>query len=329
MVQMEKISTKNIGIVFFGTPDFASYQLKYLHDAGYNIKAVVTTPDRPQGRGKKLKACAVKEQAMELNLPILEPNNLKSPEFIEELKSYNAELQIIVAFRMLPEAVWSLPKYGTINLHGSYLPNYRGAAPINWAIINDEAYTGVSTFILKHEIDTGAVLLRKKVTIEPEDTFGTMYEKLMIEGAPLIVDSIEQYLNNEITPKDQASLEKEGFISQKAPKLDSSTGQIDWNLPSKQVFKLIKGLSPHPSAYTFVQNEQGKTLKLKIIDAELSESKSKKTVGKIEIENKNSIRIQCSDSALYIKSLQLEGKKAMNAKDFLNGVRFDAYQIVI
>ena len=329
MVQMEKISAKNIGIVFFGTPDFASYQLKHLYDAGFNIKAVVTTPDRPQGRGKKLKACAVKEQALELNLPILEPNNLKSPDFIEELKSYNADLQIIVAFRMLPEAVWSLPKLGTINLHGSYLPNYRGAAPINWAIINDEAYTGVSTFILKHEIDTGAVLLRKKVDIEQEDTFGSMYKKLMEEGAPLLVSSIEQYVSNAIAPIDQAALESSDFISQKAPKLNSSTGQIDWKLPAKQIFKLIKGLSPLPCAYTMVQNEQGKTLKLKIIDAELSESKSEKAVGKIEVEDKKLIKIHCSDTALYIKNLQLEGKKAMNAKDFLNGVRFSAYQIEI
>tara|TARA_R110001592_G_scaffold9723_4_gene51475 strand:+ start:31632 stop:32612 length:981 start_codon:yes stop_codon:yes gene_type:complete len=325
---MENIRAKKLNIAFFGTPDFAAHQLKHLHDEGFNIVVVVTTPDRKQGRGKKLKACAVKEQALELELPILEPQNLKSPEFLSELDRYNIDLQIIVAFRMLPEVVWSKPKYGTINLHGSYLPNYRGAAPINWAIINNESFTGVSTFVLKHEIDSGAVLMREKHPILESDTFGTMYYKLMEAGAPLLVKSIEAYINDNLQPKEQSELEEPGFISQKAPKLNSETGNIDWNKDAKTVFKLIKGLSPVPSAYTMVLNADKKVLKLKIIDAELSETKTSETPGHISTTIDKQITIQCLDSVIVIKRLQLEGKKAMEAKDFLNGIAIDSYKIV-
>lgn len=322
---MENLSAKQLNIAFFGTPDFASYQLKYLHDQGFNIVVVVTTPDRKQGRGKKLKACAVKEQAQELNLPVLEPHNLKSPEFLAELGAFNIELQIIVAFRMLPEVVWSKPKYGTINLHGSYLPNYRGAAPINWAIINNETFTGVSTFVLKHEIDSGAVLLREKHAIETSDTFGSMYYKLMEAGAPLLAKSIEAYINDGLQPIEQKNLEDEGFESQKAPKLNSETGKIDWNKPAQSIFKLVKGLSPVPCAYTFVKNESQKVFKLKIIDAELSETKTTETPGYITTTSDRRIIIQCLDSAIEVKRLQLEGKKAMDAKDFLNGIALSQY----
>jgi methionyl-tRNA formyltransferase len=324
---MENPNAKQLNIAFFGTPDFASHQLKHLHAEGFNIVVVVTTPDRKQGRGKKLKACAVKEQALELQIPILEPQNLKSPEFLSALATYNIDLQIIVAFRMLPEVVWSKPKYGTINLHGSYLPNYRGAAPINWAIINNESYTGVSTFVLKHEIDSGAVLLREKHPISPTDTFGSMYYKLMEAGAPLLVKSIEAYINNGLQPTEQHQLENKGFISQKAPKLNSETGKIEWNSTSLAVFKLVKGLSPIPCAFTMVQKGDEKQLKLKIIDAELSETKTTQTPGQITTTSDKRILIQCQDSAILVKRLQLEGKKAMDAKDFLNGIDLSQYNI--
>lgn len=324
---MENPSAKQLNIAFFGTPDFASYQLKYLHDNGFKIAVVVTTPDRKQGRGKKLKACAVKEQALELNLPVLEPQNLKSTTFLNELASFKIDLQVIVAFRMLPEVVWSKPKYGTINLHGSYLPNYRGAAPINWAIINNETHTGVSTFVLKHEIDSGAVLLREKHPIASTDTFGSMYYKLMEAGAPLLAKSIEAYINDGLQPVEQSLLEEKGFISQKAPKLNSETGKINWENSAATVFKLIKGLSPMPCAYTMVKKEDQKPLKLKIIDAELSETKTKETPGYITTTSDRRIFIQCLDSAIEVKCLQLEGKKAMEAKDFLNGIALDHYNI--
>lgn len=325
---MENPRAKELNIAFFGTPDFAAHQLKHLCDNGFNITVVVTTPDRKQGRGKKLKSCAVKELALELNLPILEPQNLKSPEFIEQLSNYNIDLQVIVAFRMLPEVVWSKPKYGTINLHGSYLPNYRGAAPINWAIINNETYTGVSTFVLKHEIDSGAVLLREKHPIDPADTFGTLYHKLMLAGAPLLEKSILAYLQDNLKPTEQGELESDNFISKKAPKLNSETGNIDWNQDANTVYKLIKGLSPAPCAYTMVQNEAQKLLKLKIIDAELSETKSSEIAGNITTTDDKQVLIQCSNFAISVKRLQLEGKKAMDAKDFLNGVALDTYKVV-
>lgn len=326
---MEKTKSQRLNIVFFGTPDFAAHQLEALINQAYNIVAVVTTPDRPQGRGKKLKACAVKEMALANNIPVLEPNNLKATDFLEDLKAYKPDLQIIVAFRMLPEAVWSLPNFGTINLHASYLPNYRGAAPINWALINGESYTGISTFLLKHEIDTGAILLRKKIEINSNDNFESLYNKLMKAGPELLKSTIDGYIKGEIKAQNQEDLLKaEDIIVKEAPKLDSKTGKIDWNRPAIDIINLIKGLSPVPCAYTFVKIKGKNALKLKIFNAEISESKSNANPGDIFLNENKELKIQCQNSAICLNRLQLEGKKPINAKDFINGIDIETMQTV-
>jgi methionyl-tRNA formyltransferase len=307
---MQFTSKKDLKIVFFGTPDFAVCSLKKIIESGHNIVAVVTAPDKPAGRGYQLQMSAVKKAAIELQLPILQPNNLKSEDFINELKSLNADIQIVIAFRMLPEIVWNMPPLGTFNLHASYLPNYRGAAPINWAIINGETHTGVTTFFLKHEIDTGDLILREKTEIHPNETIGELYERLMQQGAELVCKSLDIISSGNI----QLTQQETGEFPH-APKIFDEHCVINWNKSAQQVFNLVRGLSPYPGAYTTWNNK-----KLKLFKVEILSNKSTE-IGLLEINPQKELIAHCSDFQIKVIELQVEGKKRMSANDFVNGLK--------
>ena len=297
-------------IIFLGTPDFAVASLQALIEHGMQVVAVVTAPDKPAGRGMKLQQSAVKKYAVEKNIPVLQPEKLKSPEFLDELRSYHADVQVVVAFRMLPEVVWNMPPLGTINVHASLLPNYRGAAPINWAIINGEKETGVTTFKLQHEIDTGHILLQSTVGITEQDTAGTLHDKLMTAGAALIVDTLHQLEKDHVAEKPQVVLDEHKH----APKLFTETCLIDWNHTTEHVYNLIRGLSPYPAAFTIVKDKKMKLfLCSKIIDAHQLQP------GTLLSDNKHSIRFACTDGFIEVNELQLEGKTRMKTDDFLRG----------
>ena len=300
-------------IVFLGTPDFAVASLQALVENGCRVVAVVTAPDKPAGRGMQLKASAVKEYAVSQHIPVLQPERLKNPEFLEELRSYNADLQVVVAFRMLPEAVWAMPPMGTINVHGSLLPYYRGAAPINWAIINGETETGVTTFQLKHEIDTGDILLQHKEAILPEDNFGTMYYKLMQAGAQLLVRTIDGLLADNIQEQPQHLVDKETH----APKIFKDTCRIDWNQPVTAIHNLIRGLAPVPTAFTSLGDKQ-----LKIFSSAAEVATHGAAPGTVESDGKTFLKFAAADGWLYCTEVQYEGKKKMPVADFLRGYRF-------
>lgn len=306
---------KKPSLVFFGTPDFAVASLEALIQDNFPILAVVTAPDKPAGRGRKVHFPAVKEAALQHNLPILQPEKLKNPEFLAQLKSLNADVHIVVAFRMLPEVVWNMPAMGTINVHGSLLPQYRGAAPINHAIMNGETETGVSTFRLQHEIDTGDVLLQKKRAIEPQDNFGTLYAKLMADGAALLIETLHKLSNHEISPIPQQI----PAVLHHAPKIFKGDCEINWAQPAKKIHDFIRGLCPHPTAFTTIN---GKTYKILESDYK-NNMESRKTPGEIETDNKTFLNIAASDGWLNILKLQPEGKKAMNIRDYLNGSKFE------
>lgn len=307
-------SFNQLRIVFFGTPDFAVASLKALVDAGANIVAVVTAPDKPAGRGMQLHASAVKQYALSQNLPVLQPEKLKAPEFVNALKELNADLHIVVAFRMLPEVVWNMPPMGTINVHGSLLPQYRGAAPINWAIINGETETGVTTFKLKHEIDTGNVLMQKKLPILPEDNIGTVYEKLMQLGGELLVETVKGFAEGTLTETPQPDAATAQL--KHAPKLFKEHMRIDWNKPVIDIHNLIRGLSPYPAAFTMLQN---KVLKIYLSHYEVMETNT--ATGEYDTDGKTYLRFAAADGWLYVDELQQEGKKRMDVTAFLRGFR--------
>ena len=293
-------------ILFYGTPYFAVPSLKALIEADYNVVGVVTAPDKKAGRGMKLQMSDVKKAAIELDIPVFQPTNLKSETFQETLKELNPTIQIVIAFRMMPVKVWDFPPMGTFNLHGSLLPKYRGAAPIHHAIINGEKETGVTTFFLKHEIDTGNVLMSAKCKIEETDTVGSVHDKLMLLGADLVVKTMDGLLNESIVEKEQGYTQNLPH----APKLSKEFCEIDWTKTAPEVYNFIRGLNPFPVARTFLD---GKILKIYA-----SEKTSIKLAKPIEIQE-GKLYIQCCDSALEIKELQLEGKKRMFAEDFLKG----------
>lgn len=305
---------EDLRIVYFGTPDFAVASLKALVEAGANVVALVTAPDKPAGRGMKLKYSAVKEYALEQNLPVLQPTNMKSESFITELRELKADLQVVVAFRMMPEVVWDMPPMGTINVHGSLLPQYRGAAPINWAIMNGERETGVTTFKLKHEIDTGDILLQQKVTIEPEDNIGTLYEKLMNEGAKLLVKTVKGLAEGTLQEKSQDSIPVAEL--KHAPKIFKEHMEINWNSPVARIQDQVRGLSPYPAAFTSLQDK-----KLKIYKSHIEEATTNKETGAYDTDGKSWLRFAANDGWLYVDELQLEGKKRMDVQSFLAGFR--------
>lgn len=309
-------SKKDLRIVFMGTPDFAVTILKKLVEESFNVVGVVTPPDKPAGRGRKLKSSAVKMYAENQNLHILQPTNLKNESFLKELASLQADLQIVVAFRMLPKAVWSLPVYGTFNLHASLLPDYRGAAPIHWAIINGETKTGATTFFIDDKIDTGEIILTKGTTITEDETVGSLHDKLMHLGADLVTETVTAIINGSVTTTKQPSK-----APKLAPKLTPENTKIDWNRPTKQVYNFIRGLNPFPAAWTSIQNgEEEITAKLYKVTMNLED----KTIapGTI-IQSKTKLGVATSDGFIYIHEMKVAGKKKMAIRDLLNGYHFE------
>jgi methionyl-tRNA formyltransferase len=304
---------KEMRIVFLGTPDFAVASLDALVQAGANIVGVVTAPDKPAGRGMQLQSSAVKKYALEHKLHVLQPAKLKDSAFIEELKSFNADLQVVVAFRMLPEVVWNMPPMGTINVHASLLPQYRGAAPINWAIINGEAQTGVTTFKLKHEIDTGDILLQESVPITANDNAGTVHDKLMGAGAALLVKSILGLSDGSIEERPQTSATSP---LKHAPKIFKEDMRIDWNKTTTEIYNLIRGLSPYPAAFSLLNDKQ-----IKIYESHIEPATTGLAAGAFDTDHKTYLRLVANDGWVYIDELQMEGKKRMKIEEFLRGFR--------
>ena len=312
-------------IVYFGTPEIASSQLEAIISAGYEVAAVVTVPDKPAGRGKKIQSSHVKETALKLGLPIMQPVSLKSPEFIEELSSLNADMFVVVAFRMLPEVVWSMPRLGTFNLHASLLPQYRGAAPINHAIINGEKETGLTTFLLDKEIDTGEIILQEKVVIEEKETAGTLHDKLMILGNKVVVDTIKMIEEGRLHSQSQESIiQRDNILLKPAPKIFKEDCKIDWTKDAKSVFNFIRGLSPYPAAHTQLVSENGETIDLKIFDVSLEDRPSDTyELKQVITDGKSYLKVVLKDFYISINYLQQAGKKAMPVADFLRGARLN------
>jgi methionyl-tRNA formyltransferase len=298
-------------IIFMGTPEFAVPSLEILVKNKYNIVAVVTAPDKPQGRGQKLTFSPVKECANKHRIPVLQPANLKAPAFIEELKSYRSNLQIIVAFRMLPEVIWSMPALGTFNLHASLLPHYRGAAPINWAIINGEKETGATTFFLKHEIDTGSIIFQVKQAIGPNDDAGILYEQLMNKGADLVLKTVKAIEQNDYSTTPQPESDE----IKHAPKIFKETCEIKWSKTSEQVRNFIRGLSPYPAAWTTLAGKNFKVFKVSVVH----EADQKKITGDFLTDNKNYIHVRTGNGWVSLDEFQLEGKKRMTVQEFFRG----------
>ena len=296
------------------TNDFLNFNNqigKALIENNWNVVAVITAPDKPKGRGQKMIPSPVKQAALKFDIPVLQPTNLKSEAFLEELKSFHADIQVVVAFRMLPEVVWDMPRKGTFNLHASLLPNYRGAAPINWAIINGEKETGITTFFLKHEIDTGSVIFQEKETILPEDNIGTLYEKLMIKGSKLILKTIEAVAKDQVEPKPQ----DENMAIHHAPKIYKETCEIDWKQPAENIHNLVRGLSPYPAAWTTINDKNCKIFKTEVSEKNLNSL----SIGEFETDGKTNLTFQTGEGSLKILELQLEGKKRMSVEDFFRG----------
>lgn len=299
-------------IVFMGTPDFAVASLKALVNNGCNIVGVITAPDKPAGRGQKINESAVKKYAVENGLHILQPVKLKDPQFLASLKALNADLQVIVAFRMLPELVWAMPPKGTVNLHASLLPQYRGAAPINWAIINGEVETGVSTFFLKQEIDTGDLLFSERVSIAENDTAGDLHDKLMHTGAELLLRTVKAIESGEYKEEPQTAEDD----LKTAPKIFKDDCLINWGQPVEKVYNFIRGLSPYPTSFTHLQDKN-----LKVFSAEMEKTDSASAPGQILTDNKSYLKFACTDGYISVLEIQLEGKKRMKIDEFLRGVR--------
>jgi len=299
-------------IVFMGTPDFAVASLDALVQANFDVVAVVTAPDKPAGRGQKLNESAVKKYAVEKSIPVLQPEKLKNPEFLAALKSFNADLQVVVAFRMLPEVVWNMPPKGTINLHGSLLPQYRGAAPINHAIINGEQESGVTTFFLTHEIDTGDIILSDRTPIAPDETAGELHDKLMVIGANLLVKTVTAIAGGDVAEQPQPQSDE----LKHAPKIFKEDCKIDWNNSTVTVHNLIRGLSPYPTAFTLLNDKT-----LKIFKAEPEEKEPAIAAGGFLTDGKTSLKFATKDGFIKLLDIQFEGKKRMLIEDFLRGMR--------
>lgn len=309
--------TKPLKIVFYGTPEFAVPSLALLLRNGYQAAAVVTSPDKPAGRGLKMSTSAVKKYASEKGLTILQPVKLSDESFIKSLKDINPDLQIVVAFRKMPEAVWNYPGLGTFNLHASLLPQYRGAAPINHAIINGETETGVSTFFLSHEIDTGKIIFREKTFIGESETAGELHDRLMEIGAELVLKTVRAIEKNNYSLTDQSNLFRGELKT--APKIFKNDCRIDWNNSAQKIFNLIRGLSPYPTAFTEIVSPQNEKYLLKIFKAEAGYNEKSATKGTIESDSKSFIKIKCADGWINLKEVQLEGRKKMKIEEFIRG----------
>ena len=318
---MEK---KDLRIVFMGTPEFAVESLKSLVEGGYKVVAVVTQPDKPVGRHQDtLQPSQVKQYALSKGLPVLQPVKMKDPEFVEQLRSYQADLQVVVAFRMLPEVVWDMPRFGTFNVHAALLPQYRGAAPINWAVINGETETGVTTFFLDHDIDTGRIIMQKPFAIPDDADVEYVYDGLMHLGAEIAVETIDRLIASDgnIDSMPQDEMITTDTVLHSAPKIFKDTCRIDFNQPAKKVYDFIRGLSPYPGAWTEIQKEGSKAQVLKVFKtSKTGMAVAGSVVGTLRVEGK-SLQIACADEWLQLDTIQISGKKRMEARDFLNGMR--------
>lgn len=317
--QVHIMEAKNLRIVFMGTPEFAATSLKRLVAEGYNIVAVVTTPDKPAGRGQKMHESDVKLMAKELGLPILQPEKLRDEAFLAAMRELQPDLGIVIAFRMLPEVVWAMPKHGTFNLHASLLPEYRGAAPINWAIINGDKRTGVTTFLLNHEIDKGAIIGQEEVDILPEDNIGTLYDKLMNIGSGLVIETVERIASGEINPVEQMHIDESTL--RPAPKIFKEDGRIDWSRKAEDIHNLVRGLSPYPAAWSpiFKSGEECGSVKIFTTRIELREMNV--APGTVDTDGRMELRVAALDGWVYIDELQLAGKRRMTTRELLLGWR--------
>lgn len=314
---------KDLKIVFLGTPEFAVESLDRIVSNGYNVVAVVTMPDKPAGRGHNLLQSPVKQYAVSKNIPVLQPVNLKDSEFVEQLRSYDADLFVVIAFRMLPEVVWQMPRLGTFNLHASLLPDYRGAAPINWAVINGDTVTGVTTFFLKHEIDTGDIIDRAAVDINPEDNVGDVHDRLMSLGADLTLKTLRGIVDGTLVTVPQDDLVDKERQPRPAPKIFKETCHIDWNRPAVEIHNLVRGLSPYPAAWSVIEDDGPLTgRQVKIFETAVDDAEGvDMNPGKVTVVGKDGLAVDCADRRLFIKRLQLQGKKAMGADEFLRGAK--------
>lgn len=311
---------KSVRIVFMGTPDFAVESLKALVENGYQVVAVITAPDKPAGRGRQLNESAVKQYALQQSLHILQPEKLKNPEFLAELESLKADLQIVVAFRMLPEVVWNMPPMGTFNLHGSLLPQYRGAAPLNWAVINGETETGVTTFLLSHEIDTGKIMFQERIAIAESDTVGDIHDRLMLIGAKLVLKTVDAMANNEVEAVDQEQLLVNAGSIKHAPKIFKDDCRIDWSRDTESIRNLVRGLSPYPTAWTeLVHAEKDEIITAKIYAVQPDYSSLPILPGKLVTDGKKYLKISCTGGWISVTDIQLSGKKRMKIDELLRG----------
>lgn len=301
--------TENLRVIFMGTPEFAVASLEILLQNKVNVVAVITAPDKPQGRGQKITYSPVKECALKYNVPVLQPTNLKSEEFVSALRSYKADLQVVVAFRMLPEVVWAMPVIGTFNLHASLLPQYRGAAPINWAIINGEKETGVTTFFLQHDIDTGSIIFQETEPIHPDDTAGTLYERLMHKGAKLVLKTVQAIANKRYT-----STPQQETSSKHAPKIFKETCEIKWGQNTNTIINFVRGLNPYPSAWATIN---GKFFKIHRVSG--TSGPATHAPGEFITDSKKYLNFRTADGWISIEELQPEGKKKMSIEEFFRG----------
>ena len=311
---------EELRIVYMGTPEFAVESLRALVEGGYNVVGVVTMPDKPVGRhGSVLQPSPVKQYAVEHGLPVLQPERLKDETFLEQLRALRADLQIVVAFRMLPEVVWAMPPMGTFNLHASLLPQYRGAAPINWAVINGETETGITTFFLQHEIDTGRIIQQVRVPIADDDCVGDVHDRLMMLGGRLVTETVDNILAGNVHPIDQSELFQTEQELKPAPKIFRETCRIDWQQPTKRVYDFVRGLSPYPAAWTLLQQPDAQPQSLKIYRATYTPSAATQPAGTLQTDGRTYLRCACADGWLDILELQLAGKRRMPVADFLRG----------
>lgn len=312
---------EELRIVFMGTPAFAVESLQALVENGYNVVGVITAPDKPAGRGYKLQPSAVKSYALSAGVPILQPEKLKDEGFLNELRQLKADLQVVVAFRMLPEVVWNMPPRGTFNLHASLLPQYRGAAPINWALINGEKETGVTTFFLSHEIDTGEIIFQERVPIGEDMDAGTLHDSLMTLGAKLVLKTVDAVIDGTVRSLPQSELEATITELKPAPKIHRENCRINWESPVEEIRNLVRGLAPYPAAWTEFE-VRGEKLNFRIFETRAIREAHGLTPGQVVTDNKTTLRVAAQDGFIEILDLQLSGKKRMKCVDFLNGFSF-------
>ncbi len=314
---MEK---KDLRIVYMGTPDFAVEPLRRLVEGGYHIVGVITMPDKPAGRGHQIQYSPVKQYALEHNLPLLQPEKLKEEAFVEALRTWKADLQIVVAFRMLPEVVWDMPRLGTFNLHASLLPQYRGAAPINWAVINGDTETGITTFFLQHEIDTGHVIQQVRIPIADTDNVEVVHDKLMMLGGELVTETVDAILSETVKPIPQEEMAAVDEL-RPAPKIFKETCRIDWNQPVKRIYDFIRGLSPYPAAWSELVDSEGQAVVVKIFETEKLPAEHSHETGTLLTDGKSYLRVAVPDGFIGIRTLQLPGKKRLKTEELLRGFR--------